>query len=635
MAWTAGPTPTRYAILWLGYVVWLVVLPTVFPPDATLPNVAARTGYNTGVAYLAIAVWSVLGFAFFALTATPALAPAAPSSTDTPSPSVGSDGPSGWRVCIVVGGLVAMLYWPPFLARYNHYIEDVYFMSFLGRMDCGQRPYQDFEFLYGPLMIYPAHLWIRVAGFSMQSYYALVALLQGSLFAVALRAFQHHVPDTRARYVAFVLFIPFVFDSLLGLNNIGWRVMPVVFAITCVAARPRSLPASVGAGSLVGVQLAYSVDYGVVALIAVAMVYAASRVAASRRDTIPPAIGFVAASVVSFTIIILALTGDTIDDYVAATAHVLRYAQGNGVGNFSFYWTLNSLSLFGLLSVGVAVVGAGLRHLRTTALTYGDRLLLGTLLFAIGSLRAAFQRADVWHLTMPFIPLIAAFLWGSSNRAFPIGRHARRVVWALIAVAAVTRGIGLLPTGSHFLTGWARGAMDVAAGRPEVSMAGIESRRHSAQAERSEADPDRLALAALLASPAYRQRPVVFYDNLWWLGLHTGVCPSGYSFFQLMYSDGYRPMTAMLDRAQDTIAVMEDSVYRRLFNGDPPGPRTVFMTPTQRLGAWVSSVHNPQKGLEAEIKYEVWQRNLGDYLAEHYERTRQFGDFVVLERRPR
>ena len=289
--------PISCTVFWLGYIVLLTLLPVIFPADVTLPNVAARSGYNIGLVYPLLAFWSICGLLFFALVSTKGWSfktlltnsstnrtPQAIRSEDliicesltqdfssssrrrnrriagytTVSTTQKTDKKTsqkthiikssllskpvlGWLECLLVGTVASLLYWPQFLARYGNYIEATYFMNVLARMQCGQLPYQDFEFLYGPLMIYPAHYWINLFGFSMQSYYTLIAFLQAAFFILLLRLFQHHVPIFKTRLLAFALFAPFVFDTLLGLNYIGWRTMPAILAMLAVSARPNAI----------------------------------------------------------------------------------------------------------------------------------------------------------------------------------------------------------------------------------------------------------------------------------------------------------------------------------------------------------------------------------------------------------
>jgi hypothetical protein len=630
---TAPPPLLLFGFLWLGYVVLLIAVPSIFPPDPTLPNVAARSGYNTGLAYTVIAAWSVLGMLFFALASerrwlgrfADSVPPAGAGGSGAASPL------RQWSACLVTGALIALLYWPPFLTRYGPYVEDKYFMNVLARMQCGQLPYRDFEFLYGPLMIYPAHYWMNLFGYSMQSYFSLLALLQGSFFAIILRAFQHHLGSARERLFAFAVFAPFVFDTLLGLNYIGWRILPAILAIMIVAARPHTLRTALLAGVLIGIQLAYSYEYGIVSLIAISMMYATSFFGGHKPNAFFSALlFFITACLIGYAVS-RGLTGDSFRDYIGATVHALRHASDTGTGNFRFYWTLNSLSLFGLLGIAVMAVGAGLWKMFRNPLSYGDRLLFGSLLFALGTLRIAIQRADIWHITIPFVALLIVFLWRPQLNVFSFNHSMQRLAWGFIGVAALTRSIGIFPMAHYFGSGLLQGAQDLIQGKQPPGQ--IISRAYSIESELSHPDPDIAALAGYLAEPVRSGRPVVFYQNRWWMANRAGVCPSGYAFYQLMYTDGYRPLKSFFEQNKGTIVVMKAAIYDRLFNNGHQKKSPAILPREQKIASWLSSIHYDQKSPEREIKYEIWKRNLGLYLVKHYRRTMQFGQEVVLERR--
>ena len=181
---------------WLGYVVLLMTVPRMWPPESDLPSAAAAQGYNTGLAFLVAAGWSLIGLVLFGAAARVSVLSRPDAGTSGGRPQQTDD---RGRSLEIVGAFVifAVAYFPTFLARYGHYIEDNYFLSVLLRMACGQVPYRDFEFLYGPLMIYPVHWWISVVGYSMSGYYGFLALAQGAVFAVTVWVLSSTCPTAR------------------------------------------------------------------------------------------------------------------------------------------------------------------------------------------------------------------------------------------------------------------------------------------------------------------------------------------------------------------------------------------------------------------------------------------------------
>ncbi|HAI97507.1 MAG: hypothetical protein CL865_03505 [Cycloclasticus sp.] len=619
---------------WFGYVILLSFLPEAFPPDATLPNVAAHLGYNIKLAYLVIAVWSVFGFLFFAIANTREWI----SWKTERTPSIDSCDKKNtvslkkcWLSCLTVGSLVAFIYWPAFLARYGSYIEDQYFMNVLLRMQSGQIPYRDFEFLYGPLMIYLGHYWINIVGYSLQSYYSLLVCLQVSFFIIALLLFQYHIRDFRERYLAFLLFALFSFDSLLGLNYIGWRIMFSILAIMVVSAKPHNVLYGLIAGGLVAIQLAYSYEYGIIALISIIAIYCSSFFLQYRKKAFYSCCCFGLTAILLGLIVSTALTGDSFSDYMQAINHTLSYAQSTGLGNFRFYWTLNSLVLFALLSIAVITVGSGLIKMLRSPLIYGDRLLLGCLFFCLGSLRIAIQRADIWHLTLPFIPLIIFFLWRPKTQVFSFCFNTQKVAWLLIVVAVLTRLIGVLPTTSYFVSGLVNGARDMASG---VHASGqISSRVFSTLKENTAVEQQAVSIANFFNQPSIRSLPVVFYEDRWGMGIRLGVVPQGYSFYQLMYTDQLKPMRDFLSENNNTLVVMSEESYNFLYENKSIPESQPILSITKRIGSWLSSIHYSQKFIEKKIKREMWRQNLGVYLSRYYIKKEKFGDTVILERR--
>ncbi len=622
-----------YGIILLGYIVLLIFIPNLFPPDPGLPNVAAQLGYNTNTAYLCIALWSVTSFLMIAFAAWNGWLADKPDNTVLTTFKSGTHNtPTRLLIeSIVVGLIIALLYWPHFLTRYGFYIEDKYFVNVLARMQCGELPYRDFEFLYGPLMIYPAHAWMNIMGFSLSSYYALIALLQGSFFAILYRLFAHHIPETRYRYFAFLIFIPFVFDSLLGFNYSGWRIMFLLAAILLVAARPNNKMTALLAGSLCSLQLAYSYEFGIVACITILILYALTyfdRV--NRHGVIPSAIIFITLSIIMAAGLIKLFTGDTFSEYISSTLYTMKYAQESGLGNFAFYWTLNSLALFSLLSIAIVLVGiVGIKFFRQS-LNYGDRLIIAALLFALGTLKIAIQRADVWHITLPFIPLLLVLLWRVPANLIRVNQATRILILGFVVIASLTRTIGILPTTSYFISGLLHGGYDVLTGKH--TGAEFNSRTFSIQHNVSNTGREYIELAEFLALPVNKDDPVIFYGNAWSLGAQVGVCPSGYSFFQLMYTDKIMPMQELIQKHPSTLVVMNKLVYENLFTGTILPEKGRQLSVTKQIASWLSSIHYEQKQPERIIKQQIWQKNLGDYLVKNYHVYKSFNRYVILQR---
>lgn len=620
-------TLLRFTLFLVGYIVLVAWLPTVVPTDTELPNVASQAGFNISAAYLAIGCWSVAGFIYFALR------PLSAGTPDTPPPT-GHLIPTWQKLAErCVPALAAMvLYAPPLLARYGPYIEDSYFINVLWRMQCGEVPYRDFEFLYGPLMIYPAAFWIERLGYTLQNYYWLMCFLQGAVYFLLMALCQRFIKPTWQRYGVFLLLSALILDTILGLNYIGWRILFTLLAILSAAAYPGQSRHSLLAGLLVGVQIAYSYEYGLVALVALGLLYVAVWLNNPGRNALLQGLLFLASSLLTALLLIAALTGAGIGAFFSSTLAALDYAGETGIGNFRFYWTLNSIALFGLLGAAVIAVGSGLGRIRQQAMNSGDRLLLASLLFALGALRMAIQRADIWHLSLPFFALAAILLWRQPTRLFVLNRGLRNIAMLCLLVAAGTRLVGLLPTGSYFVAGVVQGARDIASGMPAMPLA--HTRGYSIHSERSHKDPLLVSLAAYLASPERAGQPVLFYSNLWELAAPLGTCASGYSFYDLPYTSRYRPLLKVVEQHPDTLVAMESAVYRRLYEGLLPPPQASTLTAAKRVASVLSSIHYVQKQPEAEIKYQLWWRQLGDYLRLHYHAVHSIDDIVILERNP-
>ena len=201
----SGARITSVFLIWIGLIVLLGVVPWHLPTDPTLPNSAAILGYNVSAAYWLLAGWTVICFVVLACFSRHSAAQTPGNSTSRTGPGIGLR----WAERALVASAILIAYWPAAIARFGKHVEDAYFLTALQRMGCGELPYVDFEFLYGPLMIVPAYLWIEAFGFSMTTYYAYYALLQVTLFVLIITLLQHFIFEAWRRWLVFFLLLGF------------------------------------------------------------------------------------------------------------------------------------------------------------------------------------------------------------------------------------------------------------------------------------------------------------------------------------------------------------------------------------------------------------------------------------------
>lgn len=612
---------------YLGFVVLLLTLPYWIAPDPGLISAAAADGYNTEVAYWGLLAWSLLGVLVFALR-----------GQGKEPERAGGIGPGstarlhGLELALVFG-LFAAAYFPPFLARYGPFGEDQYFLTSLHRMACGQVPYRDFGFLYGPLMLYPAWGWSQLFGLSMHSYYAFLALVEGLQFALVAGVLQLFLPRRRDRALAFLLLLPFLFDTLLGLNWNGMRRLVPALVVLLLAHRPYDRRALAWGAGIVGLHLAYSHEYALAGLLAIGGTYglALLRGEGWRAFRAAAALGF-GSLLVWLGVSALLMRGD-LPAYLGHLVGIVRMMSAGHAG-FRFYWTANSLALFGLLTIACVAVGSGLLRGRgTRPLQSGDRLLLAGLLYALIVLKSGMNRCDHWHLGAPFLVLFFAFLLPLPSSCLTLREGQRRLGVALIAVASLTYLLGIAPTGSLYAESYLRGAWDVIRGRelePPQPM-----RTSSIEFERSEPRPDFVALGRYLADPARSERPVFLYGRAWQLGPRLGVCREDYALDDLMYTEITRPGRLYLEAHPDALVVMRRDAYERLYGSTTDaGEHWLELTPAKQLARWLSTVHYESTDTEARLQNRARDADTGAWIRDHYEVDREFEWLVVLRPKP-
>ena len=622
--------------VFIAIVLALYIVPRIFPTSgADVISVGAAVGYNTSAAFWTVLVWFALAITLFALptlskkSGNGGVSVPANKSVHAPRNSKLS-GRLNWAEIICVFFIFALAYLPFFLARHGPYMEDIYFLVALQRMECGQLPYVDFAFLYGPLMIYPLWGWCQLFGTSMVSYFGFLSLVEGLQFATLMGLLQYFIPERNKRYWVFLLLLPFLFNTLLGLNYNGLRRLAPLLALVLVAYRPFGRKANVVCALLLGFQLAYSHEYAVAALFGVVGIYAVAFLRGDRAASVRAVALIIALSVAVWAAIMFLVLGNTFPAYANSVAEVVAM-MSEGHADFRFYWTINSLALFGLLTIAIGAIGRGLIPKHSGDMLIGDRLLLGAVLFAIVMLKSGLTRSDLWHLNAGFLTLLIAFLLPLPSMAMAVVATHRKLANGLVIVASVTYLVGIAPTGSLYASSYLSGLTDTLMNRSTIIA--VETRGSSIEFERTEPREDLVALGQYLGSTERSDRPVLFYGQAWVTAPLVGVCSQDYKLDDLMYSEFRRPEADFLEQNPDALIVLRTGDYENLYSlkeaNTPVTDRK--LTPTKQLGRWLSTVHYDAADMQNRLHQAARARLTGKSLPMTHKHTAQFGDYIILE----
>lgn len=512
-------------------------------------------------------------------------------------------------------------------------------LAVLHRMHDGQIPYRDFEFLYGPLLIYPAHWWMQATGFSLTSYYAFYSITQAfGMAALMMLVIRATGRERGAHWLAFLLLFPFFFDTLLGVNWYGLRrllpLMLLVFVATNVSTWRRVGVAGVGAGLL----LAYSHDYGVAALLSMAALFLVLAVVRSAMMDLVRGAAVGAIAVVTWygaTVTVLGLGG--FNAYIASTRElVARFAAGEA--GFTFYWTASALALFAILTLGIVRVAVALPRVRSWTLDVGDCLLIMSLVYALVLLKAGLNRADIYHLTPPFLALVFVVVLGLPAATLRLTARERRVGLVLTAIASAATALAHLPTGSALARGGVTGMTAWMTGAPRGLKHELDTRTVALVKDQVDPDSNLVALAHYLADPERAARPVYFYGSTYSMPPMIGVQKRHYINDDFMYSVarglGER---AYLEAHPNAVVVISQGQWSRLVNplsGTPASEYAAYLRPTftKRLIDIASSVHFRGVPDELVAREQRWRETVGEYLLLHHQPTIRIGDVVVLDR---
>lgn len=630
---------TLCALYGLALLPGLAVLPYWTGVRADVASAASLGGYNNQWAYVFLGAWVAVGLVGFALLQRHGALEPLNDPADGRAMRTLSGGDVGWLEILAVASLAFALHWPPFLAKGGPYYESVYFLNAAHRISSGLLPYREFEFSYGPMILWMLREWTAAFGFSMQAYFWLIALLEAAQFAVLTAALQRLIPARRHRLVTLALLGVLLFNVTLGMNYTAIRWLLPMFAIVLVAARPYSAGSICGAAGLLGLGTAYSHDVGLVGLCAVLAMYVVIGLQHDLRRHVGIAAGIALGAAAVWFATVYAILGALLPDYLGAAAHQLsRRAAGECA--FPFHWTLNAAGVMSLLAISVAAVGRGLGRAPAVALETGDRLLVCALAYSLLAMKGGLGRCDMGHLSMAVLVLIVAVRLGWPRRAFSLTPSGRRLAEAAVYVTVVTAAIGYGPAVHGYLSTLARGASDSLVVRASAGEAAGRTRAPSVEAERSRPVRAFVELGEYLADPVRRLRPVYCYNEAWWLYIRVGAFSDVYAsdFVTLSDEDG-RAQSRLLETRPDTIVVMGRQEYRRVYRVTPD-PAAIAGGPAEgelrslarRVLSRVASVHFTAVALEREAVAGRIDRTVGSYLRQHWAPVQAFGDFVVLER---
>ena len=627
----AMPGVGALLLSFLPLVPLLVWVPTLVPVDATVQSEATAQGYNSTVAYQVAAGWCAVVFAVWWMLGRRRVSDA-PALLEPTSPPV----PPGrrWLERVVLVVLFTVGLWPWALAPRGTYIEDAIFVNAAHRMLAGLAPFRDFEFLYGPLMVVPLAPWMRLTGFSLESYYGYLLLTELAGWLALLVFLQRVAPAVWLRLSILALAAALLVNPLLGLNYAVLRRLLPLAALLVLTSAPLALATATLGGALLGVALAYSHDTATAAGIGAAAMFASMVWQHGVARVWRPVLTFGVTAVATWLGLGLLLMGGGFADYLReAQTLVTRFSAGEAA--FRFYWTVNAVAVFGLIVAGVAVTARGLAARTGSAYAaWGDRWFLAALVATIVQLKSGLNRADVWHLCGGVLPLAAAF-------ALPLPRtivrwtpaEGRAVVVGL-ALLGATNLIGQAPLASYALRGWLAGwsAPRVAAAAP------IATEAPAIEPVRAYPHPPLVDLARYFAEPGRRGQAVYFYGTLWGIGPRIGVPKRDPNNDDFLYSDerGAR-VGRWLDDARVPYVVMTAEAEARLFARDGADPlaefaRRVEPSLVKTIGAWTSSVHFTALEIEMPLQDARWRRVVGETIRRAYTREAVIGEYVVLRR---
>jgi len=624
----------------LAFALSVVLLLPVVPRYLHLTRGTALGGFDPSVAHLFVALAAFGCIALYAVLGR--RDPGAGDEAPAASPPGERVRPVGEAALVFVLFLVA--YFPPFLQRYGPYGEDSYFLSVLQRMSAGQRPYAEFEFLYGPLLLFPIAGWISAFGYSLRAYYAFLALVEATTFAALAYGLGSVLPDRRQRLVALLVGVVLLVNDNLGLSWIALRrLLPIALLAVYVLEGRTRRRAWAATAAMFGAQVMLSLEYAAACVAALGAVGVVESFA--RRDWRPVvraglavAAGFAVAAVIA-----LGMMGRDAVEWLAATRRIIAL-RGGGEAAFAFQLSVNAAAVFALLFVACAWLGAGLPRLRGATPTAGDLLVVASVTYAVVAMKSGLARSDMYHLVPPLLGVIGVLLLRLELAVFRLSPALRLAGMAAVALTCLTYLPGLSGAGRLWARGWVLGARDFVTRRPVSSVTPAAARTVLIGRGRTTVNPDWIRMAEYFADPSRAADPVLFYERTWGLDKVVGVAkPRGvYPTDDYLVADEEGvALREFLEQHPTALVVVDTTAWAHLLDSTfTPTYASMFWfgrvrsLPVRFLEWWSSSHFGTAVIGERVRKRDRWARTVGGYVRAHYAPAQTFGEWIVLARAP-
>ncbi len=637
-------TRSRHRVKYFGLFLFVVMIPAlIYLPSwinrpAPIMSAAGAEGYNNQVAYLLSLAWIIVGTAGAWFLSRGAESPANPA----PGPIVDWPTMTFKRTFIFLVTLaVCLLYFPFALAKKGPMLEECIHLTAIQRMLGGDIPYQDFEFLYGPLMLYPAYWWVSLTSFSLTAFYFYVAGLELLVFLLLLRPFQKLIPSPWLRLGAFLLLASLCFNTMLGPNQNGLRKLVGVLLLLGAAQHPFKRRFWFLHGIILGALFSYSQDFGAATALGFAAIYGTIIVKQRNKNAILGLLTIALVSAITWMSLVGFLLGPATSSYFES----LRYLTGqfnNGEAAFRFYWTANSLAVFGLITLAICFVGRLIGTQWKEIAGAKELLIIGGLAYAAVMLKSGLSRADQWHLDPGIMALAMAFLLPLPNRVLkPMSRLQNLLGIGFIIVIALTYSFGQLHMAKYvFKKGLMGGYAQL--GQEEAKLDPIDPSPQAPFLERKVRHPksELGRLARFMATASMKERPVVAYGRTWGVPMCIGVKKTGYLTDNYIYGDKRGQRLQMLLEENPNIVVLMDHPTFDWLQGKldieaiQPNHNLAGFGIQKELREVLSSVHIRALATENRLLDLRWRKLIGNYVIKAYEAVYQSKSYVVLQRKP-